>query len=91
MHEFYTARVVDNGRGVNASVTPADRKGSPQQQQPQFGTGNTIEQALASAMRRPGVRFCTSGDELQAEILTFRERAMSLMIRGNELITLGLR
>lgn len=87
LREYVYARLVDDGQGVTASIVPADRKANPA---PRFGKGDTIEQAIGSAMGRR-VRFHTNGDEAQAEIITFRERAISLMVKGDELITLGIR
>lgn len=88
MREFIYCRISDNGNGITASVVPADRKAD---QTPQFGTGETIETAIGRAMRRPGVRFRANGDELQAEIAAFRDLPISVMIRNDEMTTLGFR
>lgn len=85
--EFIYATLANNGSGVTAAIAPAGRQGVPVV----VGTGDTIERAIGAATRRPGLRFHTNGDELQAEIATFRQRGVSLMIRDNELITLGFR
>lgn len=87
--EYVHASLANNrDGGVSVSVRPADRK---LDQTPRFGSGLTIEDALGRALQRPGIRFHARDDETQAEIAAFRERSVSLMIRDDEVVTLGFR
>ena len=42
-------------------------------------------------MGRPGLRFASDSDEREAQILTFRQRAFSVLAKDDKLCTIGLR
>lgn len=76
------------GDGVQATIKPSD---SRDRSAPRLGAGPTIEAAIGNAIARPGIRFHTAGDETFAEIAAFRERAVNVMLKGDEMVTLGFR
>lgn len=75
--------------GYMATVTPAGAQRG--YSAIRSGTAPTIDEAIGRAMGRPGLRFASDSDEREAQILTFRQRAFSVLARDDRLCTIGLR
>lgn len=87
--EVMVCTVTNEGGDYRAVITPAVRGRS--EVSLRVGSAATIDGAIGKAISRPGVRFATAGDELDAEIAAFRGRSFTVMARNDELCHLGLR
>lgn len=90
MKEVVVCNFRQLGQQVFALVTSIARGSEGTAVAVRTGQGDCLDVAIGSAMSRPGLRFATARDELDAEIAAFRGRQLKVLARDNQLCSLGL-
>lgn len=76
---------------LTLAASPDGTVQAQEQGRPHSAVAVDVEGAVAQAIHRPGARFRSSYDELEATRAALRGRALMVQVRNGEICTLGLR